>query len=342
MSVKQIPSIIILMWTFSSSYSQIFDHKSINKKLLSDSTQIEEQVYRILKNKEFVYNKPKMFDFLKKAPSDLKTHANSYIQKKNLPMLGAIIATTIMFVAVDQQFIESARDLGRDLGISSHDYQLNISPSSDLALYLPTDIGTSMYFIGDGLTHLTINAAFLTYGLIAKNNRALQTASQISEGLIIVGVCGQILKHITGRESPNKATAPGGVWRVFPNQIETIKDVPKYDAFPSGHLATAMMTVTVIAENYPEYKFIRPIGYTLMTLLSYQMLNNGVHWMSDYPLALFIGYDIAKIVVNNGRKVRDQQSLSKKSGIRNWFSSVDFSPAIVRNDGIGLRLRYMF
>jgi len=89
---------------------------------------------------------------------------------------------------------------------------------------------------------------------------------------------------------------------LLPDQIEYHKHVPKYDAFPSGHLATAMVMATVIAEKYPEKKFIQPIGYTLMTILSFEMVSNGVHWFSDYPLALAIGYSSGKITVFRGRK----------------------------------------
>ncbi len=46
----------------------------------------------------------------------------------------------------------------------------------------------------------------------------------------------------------------------------------------------------MIAENYPDTKWIRPVGYTLTTLVGLGMLFNGIHWVSDYPLGLFIGY----------------------------------------------------
>lgn len=81
------------------------------------------------------------------------------------------------------------------------------------------------------------------------------------------------------------------------------RDVQKYDAFPSGHLATAMLTLTVISENYSEYALIKPVGYSLMALLAFQMMNNGVHWMSDYPLALAIGTVFGKSAVSHYRKV---------------------------------------
>jgi hypothetical protein len=46
----------------------------------------------------------------------------------------------------------------------------------------------------------------------------------------------------------------------------------------------------VVAENYPEIKWIRPVGYAFTTLVGLGMLSNGIHWVSDYPLGLFIGY----------------------------------------------------
>jgi hypothetical protein len=68
-------------------------------------------------------------------------------------------------------------------------------------------------------------------------------------------------------------------------------------------MATAMVTVTVLAEDFPEYRLIRPIGYGLMGLLGFQMMNNDVHWASDYPLAIAIGYGLGKAAVARGRTV---------------------------------------
>src|SRR5664279_4126820 len=45
-------------------------------------------------------------------------------------------------------------------------------------------------------------AAFAAYGFIAGDNRALRTGSQIVETILASGTVVQVLKHITGRESP--------------------------------------------------------------------------------------------------------------------------------------------
>jgi hypothetical protein len=54
----------------------------------------------------------------------------------------------------------------------------------------------------------------------------------------------------------------------------------------------------VISENYPDNKWVKPVGYTLTTLVGLGMLNNGIHWLSDYPLGLFIGYYFGKLAAH--------------------------------------------
>jgi hypothetical protein len=50
----------------------------------------------------------------------------------------------------------------------------------------------------------------------------------------------------------------------------------------------------ILAENYPEYKWIRPIGYSFAGILMFEMMATKVHWAGDYPLALFLGYLILR------------------------------------------------
>ena len=240
--------------------------------------------------------------------------------------------TTALFIATDQQIYDQSAEWGRNWGIGNGDKTKDLLTVGGYPIFRgPTDWGSAMYFIGDGWTHLGLGLSFLTAGLINNDNRALQTASQIAQGMVAVGITTQVLKHITGRETPSRASQDGGIWRFFPNQKEYHEKVPKYDAFPSGHLATAMMTLTVIAKNYEEYSWIRPVGYGLMTLLSFQMINNGVHWMSDYPLALGIGYLFGKLIVDEGRtKVEGK---SQKSAF-----NFKIYPSIRNNDAFGITL----
>jgi hypothetical protein len=144
--------------------------------------------------------------------------------------------------------------------------------------------------IGDGTTQFALGGAFGAYGLVFKDQKALRTGSQIVQAVLASGAVIQVLKHVTGRESPFVRTTPFGVWKILPNQIDYHRRVPQFDAYPSGHICTSIATVIVIAENYPEIKWIRPAGYAFTTLVGLGMLSNGIHWVSDYPLGLFIGY----------------------------------------------------
>jgi hypothetical protein len=61
-----------------------------------------------------------------------------------------------------------------------------------------------------------------------------------------------------------------------------------------------MSTVIVIAENYPELTWIRPVGYTLLGVIGISMVDIGIHWYSDYPLGLAIGYTFGMIAAHPG------------------------------------------
>ncbi len=131
----------------------------------------------------------------------------------------------------------------------------------------------------------------------AHDSRAIRTASETAEVILACGAVVQILKHITGRESPFEATTWTGKWNLFPNQIEYHKHVPRYDAFPSGHVATALATLTVIQENYPRQQWITYVGYPIIGCVATGLMARGIHWVSDFPLAIALGYSFGEIVV---------------------------------------------
>lgn len=151
---------------------------------------------------------------------------------------------------------------------------------------------------GDGRTQFGLAGAYTVYGIVFDDDRAFRTGSQIVEAVLASGGVVQLIKHVTGRESPFVRSTPTGRWSLFPNQIDYHRYVPYFDAFPSGHICTSLATVIVIAENYPEVKWIRPLGYVLTGLVGIGMANNGIHWYSDYPLGLFLGYYFGMIAAH--------------------------------------------
>ena len=298
---------------------------------------INDTTYTI-KGETYIYNRPHLFDCIKKAPGDVWDFVKAGGNSDNFGWMYLTALSTVMLVQSDEEIIAEGRRWGKDLGISDETSNTIGFPFMEL----PSDLASGLYFIGDGAFHLSIMAGFLTYGLYSDDNRALQTASQISEGMITSGLFTvQLLKHVTGRTSPRSNVDENGAykdkWRPFPNQVAYHKSVSHYDAFPSGHLATSMMTYTVITENYPEYFWVKPLGIAMMTALSFQMVNNGVHWASDYPLAIVIGRVYGKIAVDKGRR-RIHSNGNNQEDTEKSFS---FLPAIVGN-GYGLSASFTF
>jgi hypothetical protein len=300
-------NIVLILLLFTSTY------------LIADETE-----------KELEYKTPDKFEFITNINDDMGQLWDKSVDKDNLSIWGIIMSSTVVLYYFDEELIAESKRLGEKLDIppngdSVTTTRIGIGPFP--IIKTTSDKGAMLYMIGDGFTHISIMGGFFTYGAINDDNKTLSVGSQLAEGLFDVAIVTQALKHITGRQSPFKSTQKRGKWDLFPDQQDYVEDVPNYDAFPSGHLATTMMTVTILAENYPNNGYIKPVGYVAMTLLSFQMLNNEVHWASDYPLAIGIGYSIGKIV---SKRERDR---AKKG-----FSLI---PKITRNYN-GVVLQYKF
>jgi hypothetical protein len=123
------------------------------------------------------------------------------------------------------------------------------------------------------------------------------------ESFLALGLGTQLIKYSTGRENPSDATVAGGRWRPFPSMNDFQNHKPIYDAFPSGHLATFVSAITIVSENYPRKRWIKPVGYSIAGLLSLSMVNNGVHWASDFPLGFAIGYGYGKYIAKRNKRV---------------------------------------
>ena len=165
-----------------------------------------------------------------------------------------------------------------------------------------SDIAVKM---GDGRYQFLAAAVFAIPGLIFHNETAFKTGSNIAEAVICTGLLVQALKRITGRESPAAATMRGGDWDPFPSIKQYQQHQPSFYSFPSGHLTTATAVLTVIANNYPDEKWIRPLEYPLLGILSATLVAKGMHWYSDLPLAYFLGYSLGNIIAPKS-KLLDQ------------------------------------
>ncbi|GAA4496376.1 hypothetical protein GCM10023172_09580 [Hymenobacter ginsengisoli] len=291
--------------------------------------------YEVAPGVTYHYEKPRPFQWLYHIPRDVGQLPGYAFQRRHVPALVGVVASTAALWVADQRIIDGAQQFGRYVGLKATDSQKSLvdvplhvaAVNLPLQFNVPDNLNSCFYYLGDGWTHLAIASSFWLYGGTHRDNRALQVSSQLGEAILSTGLVVQTLKHLTGRQSPYLATHNRGNWDLLPAYNTYQHFVPNYDAFPTGHLSTAMATVTVIAENYPEYRFIRPVGYSLMGVLGYAMLNNGVHWASDYPLGIALGYAMAKIAVYHGRT--RVGTASRPVGLapqRAWWRQARLSP----------------
>lgn len=260
------------------------------------------------------YNKPKLLEVFTRLPKDFMDTNRDFVAKDHAWYLGGAVASTALLVPIDQKLVDNSRSFADQLGMSPNNKYGNFGPLNNI----PQNIGAGFYLVGNGTTVILLGAGFATYGLFKNDYRAQATASGLFESLALSGLYVQTIKRITGRESPFIAIQngnPGGDWNPFPSFTAYAKSTPHYDAVPSGHLTTIMSAVTIIAINYPEYKWIKPVSYSALGLLCFQMMQSQVHWASDYPLAILIGYFTGKTIAKNRfseKKLTGEQEPKKK------------------------------
>lgn len=264
--------------------------------LFCQLTFIDSVDYSLIRDTIITPDKQKSFRFITNVPDNLFKIAKSPFKKNNLKGLLITTGATMLLLPFDQQITNGVKDFSRQIHLHAKtDYKVPVKIGQTKILKIPQNINTALYQLGEGGTSMLLAGGIFLYGKIKNNKKAIYTASDLTETFITMGIATQIIKRITGRQSPFMATKPGGEWNPLPSIKNYQKNTSNYDAFPSGHLATMMATVTTLNLNYPQKKWIKPVGYTLMALSSFAMINTDVHWVADYPLALALGYVAAKV-----------------------------------------------
>lgn len=256
------------------------------------------QSYSISSSEIYLYKKPRFFDMVTRLPKDLVGSIKDFGKTNNLIALGGATLATVALLPADQYLLEKSRSVGEKIGLKDVARYNNFGPLSNI----PPNETSAIYLIGNGSTSILLSMGFATYGLIKNDYRSLNTATGIIESLAISGIYSQTIKRISGRQSPEPAIRdgnPGGDWNPTPSFPAFTKHTPNYDAYPSGHLMTATSALYVILGNYPDVKWIKPVGYILIGTLGFEMVQANVHWVSDYPIALVMGYIIGKNIANS-------------------------------------------
>lgn len=293
--------------------SLIFTHELIISQIKDTvSTNFESQNYTATNGEIYTYKKPKFFKMFANIPKNVVGTIRDFGEKENLIALGGATLLTVTLLPTDQYLLDNSRLLGERLGLKDVARYNNFGPLTNI----PPNLTSAIYLIGNGTTPILLSVGFATFGLIKNDYRALNTATGLLESLAVSGVFSQTIKRVTGRQSPEpaiKAGNPGGEWNPFPSFSAFLKYTPQYDAMPSGHVMTATAALNVIIVNYPDKKWLKPVGYSLIGILGFEMVQANVHWYSDYPIALVMGYIIGKNIANSKIiKIKSNSELQKK------------------------------
>lgn len=253
--------------------------------------------------------------------------------KESIPWWVGIAGSTWILYNNDEVILRDVQADGRRMGIGNEDKtKAALSIGEIDIIRLPTDTGSWMYFLGDGWMHGGIALGFSATGYFTEDNRAYNTGLRIMHGMMVSTIFSQLLKRASGRESPYVRTEYQGRWSPFPSPAAYQEKTSTYDAYPSGHVMTATLTFTIINDAYPEYApYLLPAELLWVTALGWQMVNNGVHWASDYPLGIAMGYVFGKAAAQLGKPQIDK--VTKTQWMITPFMNQD-------SNGLAWTLRY--
>lgn len=256
---------------------------------------------------------------------------NSSFSKSAIPGWSLVLGATAVTYYYDENLYRWSQQKGRDWGIGNEDNTKPVIQAFGVPLMrLPTDTGSAMYFLGDGWTHFAIAGSIMGTGYATNSNYEVNTGIMLVHGMFVSTIFNQALKRSFGRESPEVKTHERGAWNMFPSFTDYNTKTASYDGMPSGHVMTATLTFTILSERYSEYKTpIYYVGGVWLSALGFQMMNNGVHWASDYPLGIAMGYVFGKASV---KMLTPSKNESAETKATSWFVLPSTIPG-----GMGLR-----
>jgi len=220
-------------------------------------------------------------DFLKDA-AEIWSYP-VHIKTRDILPIASLAVLTGVLIANDEAIYRGFRDYG-----DSHAWVGAVSP-------IFTEMGSSGAW--------GTAAAFLCFGLIAKDDKAVKTGALALSAMLQSGILVQFLKGLPGRQRPYWAqgvdhwSGPIGFFRRFESGQSG-----RYDSFPSGHTITVFSLATVAAMQYEEHVWVPVFAYTMATGAALSRLTENKHWLSDVLVGGFLGHIIGRMIVLNHRR----------------------------------------
>jgi membrane-associated phospholipid phosphatase len=303
----------VFLYLSSDVYSQNLQTSDSNNIKHSSSEKTDINIISIQKPTTNFYKTDSIFSFHSSKgyfPSLLCDFGEQIVtpfkhNTKQLIITGAAVGITVALFHIDGDIDEWARTQKQ-----KHKW---INKSSPVITNFGGDWGVCSV-IATGL----LGAAF-------KDEKVVQTSLLATQAMITSGVWANITKVLTGRERPMAdyafSNTEGGIWygpfALWDQDLAKRKPVTAFDAFPSGHTATAFSIATVFAMQYKDNKAIPVICYSAATLVGISRLTEHEHWASDVFVGGFLGYICGRQVVNHYNKTHQNQANSLSHVLKN-------------------------
>lgn len=167
--------------------------------------------------------------------------------------------------------------------------------------------------------------AFGCSGILLKDRKAYQTTLLAAQAVITSGIWVRIGKILAARERPSATYEDfqhdkwWGPFQQFNTTVSKDRGVTSFDAFPSGHTATAFSIASVFAHQYPDKKFVPVFAYTLASIVGVSRMTEHTHWASDVFAGACIGYLCGRQVVKHAHEIETSNSHSSHLKIKSQY-----------------------
>ncbi|MEO7087942.1 MAG: phosphatase PAP2 family protein [Bacteroidia bacterium] len=147
---------------------------------------------------------------------------------------------------------------------------------------------------GHGIYSMGTMAVFYTFGMLAKNNHAKETALLGLKTFLITGALVNAVKYIPERDRPYISDNPF-MWfgPGFRNGNFS---------FPSGHSTSVFAMAAIVASEYSNYKAVPIIAYSIASLTALSRINDNKHWASDVFTGAVFGWAMGKLIYRNSHQ----------------------------------------
>ncbi|MBL4665694.1 MAG: phosphatase PAP2 family protein [Nitrospinaceae bacterium] len=149
------------------------------------------------------------------------------------------------------------------------------------------DISNIFEPFGNGLYIVPALAGFYIFGHFDENAKAKRTALIAAESFLVTGLFVTVMKATFGRSRPSSGES-STTFSAF-----STGSTP----FPSGHAISAFSIATVIANEYEDVPYIKPISYGIATMTALSRINDEKHWASDVFFGAALGYFTSKALL---------------------------------------------